>query len=121
MSNNTDDLGLDILLQLSDEIFPMDNGYWTKIEAKTVIANEHIPHGVRYSLTLHNPNNIRILGYDNAHGIKPKKKKYGAKRVVWDHRHKRKIVEPYEFENAGQLLEDFWVDVEKILLEEQGE
>ena len=121
LSNNTDDLGLDILLQLSDEIFPMDNGYWTKIEAKTVVTNEHIPHGVRYSLTLHNPRNIRILGYDNAHGVKPKKKRYGAKRVAWDHRHEREIVEPYEFANAGQLLEDFWADVEKILLEEQGE
>ena len=114
-----DDLGLDVLLQLDNEIFPMDCGYWTKIEAKRVTTNEHIPHGIRYSLTLHNPNNVRVLGYDNAHGIKPKRKKYGAKRVVWDHRHERKIVEPYEFENAGQLLEDFWADVEKILLEEQ--
>ena len=114
-----DELGLDVLLQLDNEIFPMDCGYWTKIEAKIVVTNEHIPHGIKYSLTLHNPNNVRILGYDNAHAIKPKRKKYGAKRVVWDHRHERKIVEPYEFENAAQLLEDFWVDVEKILLEEQ--
>jgi hypothetical protein len=114
-----DELGLDVLLQLDNEIFPMDCGYWTKIEAKTVTSNEHIPHGIKYSLTLHDSNNVRMLGYDNAHGIKPKRKKYGAKRVVWDHRHERKIVEPYEFENAAQLLEDFWVDVEKILLEEQ--
>lgn len=120
LSNNKDDLGLDILLELNDEIFPMENGYWTKIEAKSVVANKHRPHGIRYSLTLHNPYNIRILGYDNAHAIKPKKKKYGAKRVIWDHRHERKIVEPYEFEDAGQLLEDFWADVEKILIEEQG-
>ena len=114
-----DVLGLDVLLQLDSEIFPMDCGYWTKIKAKRVVTNEHIPHGIKYSLTLHNPSNVRILGYDNAHAIKPKRKKYGAKRVVWDHRHERKIVEPYEFENAAQLLEDFWVDVEKILLEEQ--
>ncbi len=114
-----DELSLDVLLQLDSEIFPMDCGYWTKIEAKRVVTNEHIPHGIKYSLTLHNPSNVRILGYDNAHAIKPKRKKYGAKRVVWDHRHERKIVEPYEFENAAQLLEDFWVDVEKILLEEQ--
>ena len=59
------------------------------------------------------------MGYDNAHAIKPKKKKYGAKRITWDHRHKRKIVESYEFESAAQLLEDFWLNVEKILSEEQ--
>jgi hypothetical protein len=109
------DLGLDLLLQLDNEVFPMENGYWTKIEAKTVISNEHIPHGIKYSLTLHNPNNIRVLGYDNAHAIKPKKKKYGAKRLVWDHKHKKKIVEVYEFESAAQLLEDFWNDVESFL------
>jgi hypothetical protein len=117
--NKKDDSGLDVLLQLDNEIFPMDCGYWSKIEAKIIPINEHIPHGIKYSLSLHNPNNVRILGYDNAHGIKPKRKKYSAKRVVWDHRHERKIVGPYEFENAAQLLEDFWTDVEKILLEEQ--
>lgn len=120
-SNNETDNGLDILLQLDNEIFPMENGYWTKFEVKSVAPNKHIPHGVKYSLTLHNPGNVRILGYDNAHGIKPKRKKFGAKREVWDHRHERKIVEPYEFESAGQLLEDFWNDVDKLLLEERGE
>ena len=117
MVKNSNKAGLDTLLQLDNEIFPMENGYWTKIEAKKVTCNEHIPHGIKYSLTLHNPSNIRILGYDNAHGIKPKKKKYGAKRLVWDHKHERKIVEPYEFEDASQLLEDFWNDVDKILRE----
>ena len=92
---------LDVLLQLDNEIFPMENGYWTKFEVKLVAMTKHIPHGIKYALTLHNQNNIRILGYDNAHAIKPKKKKYAAKKIVWDHRHKRKIVEPYEFENPA--------------------
>ena len=46
----------------------------------------------------HDSHNVRILGYDNAHGIKP--------------------VEPYEFENAGQLLEDFWQDVSRMMSED---
>lgn len=118
-SDNTDP-GLEVLLQLDNEIFPMENGFWTKFEAKQVTANEHIPHGIKYSLTLHNPYNLRVLGYDNAHGIKPKKKKYGAKRLVWDHKHEKKIVEPYEFENAAQLMEDFWSDVDRIISELHG-
>ncbi len=109
--------GLEILLQLDGEIFPMENGCWTKMEARLVIESKHIPHGIKYSLTLHDRNNIRVLGYDNAHGIKPKKKKYGAKKVTWDHKHKRKIIEPYEFETPAQLLEDFWADVERIFNE----
>jgi len=41
--------------------------------------------------------------------------------VNWEHRHERKVVGPYEFESAAQLLEDFWNDVEKILTEERGD
>ncbi len=115
-----DEIGLETLLEMDGEIFPMDNGYWTKIEARESVSNEHIPHGIKYSLTLHNRNNIRILGYDNAHGIKPKRKKYGVKRIEWDHKHERKVVEPYEFETPAQLLEDFWENVERILLEDEG-
>lgn len=110
--------GLETLLLLHDEIFPMDNGWWTKIEAWQVVPNEYMPHGIRYSLTLHDRHNVRILGYDNAHGIKPQRKKYGAKRQTWDHKHQRKIVEPYEFESAAQLLEDFWQDVSEMMGEE---
>jgi len=114
MTKDTD-IGLECLLELDGEIFPMDNGYWTKIEARLVAPNEKIPHGIRYSLTLHDRNNRRVLGFDNAHGIKPKKKKFGAKRTAWDHKHDRTSIKNYEFESPGQLLEDFWDDVSWIL------
>ncbi len=111
------DYGLETLLAMNGEIFPMDNGYWTKFEAVKVEPNQHIPHGIKYSLTLHDSRNNRVLGFDNAHGIKPKRKKYGAKKVTWDHKHKFKNVENYEFENAGQLLEDFWASATAIIEE----
>lgn len=108
-------LGLETLLSLDGEIFPMSNGYWTKFEVKKVTPNEHIPHGIKYSLTLHDRYNKRIIGYDNAHAIKPKRKKFGAKRLVWDHKHNKSIIKNYEFESAQQLLQDFWKDVNDIL------
>jgi len=40
------DHGLELLLNLDGEIFPMDNGYWTRFEVKLVEANEQIPHGI---------------------------------------------------------------------------
>ncbi|MDZ7686970.1 MAG: DUF6516 family protein [Gammaproteobacteria bacterium] len=93
-----------------------DDGSWVKFEAKKVDATPGIPHGVRYSLTLHDSNNTRILGYDNAHAIKPKRrKKFGAKRVVWDHKHQKDDVNEYHFDSAGQLMEDFWKDVDEVL------
>lgn len=116
MSDKTTDPSLAVLLDLNGEVFHLDKGYWTKFEVWRVSPNEHIPHGIRYSLTLHDKHNKRILGYDNAHAIKTKKKNYSAKKKTWDHKHILKSVEDYDFENAGKLIEDFWNEVDKILI-----
>lgn len=110
------DFELEVLLNLDGEIFPMENGYWTKFEIKLIPPNEHVPHGIRYSLTLHDNHNQRVIGYDNAHAVKAKRKRYGGTRILWDHKHEKKSVKMYEFENAGQLIEDFWNDVNRYLL-----
>lgn len=105
---------LGTLLDLDGEIFLMDDGYWVKIEAKSVSISPAIPHGIRYSLTLHNRNNVRVVAYDNAHAIKPKRRKrFAGRKITWDHKHHMEKVEPYEFESAGQLLDDFWKAVKK--------
>ena len=62
------------LLHLDSEIFPMDSGFWTKFEVYRVTPEPHIPHGVRYSLTLHDRYNRRVLGFDNAHAVRTAKK-----------------------------------------------
>lgn len=59
---------LENLLNLDGEIFPMENGYWTKFETYRVEPNENIPHGICYSLSLHDRNKARVIGFDNAHG-----------------------------------------------------
>jgi len=110
-----DDFGLETLLDLDGEIFPMENGFWIKFEAFKTEPSQQIPHGVKYSLTLHDRNNTRVLGFDNAHAYKPRRKKYGARKITWDHLHKIDKAHPYEFESAGQLLEDFWAAVEEVL------
>ena len=103
---------LENLLMLDGEIFPMDNGYWVKFEAKRVKPSREVPHGIRYSLTLHDKRNQRVIGYDNAHSFRPRKGKHGAKKETWDHIHKKMETFPYEFESALQLIEDFWNSVE---------
>jgi uncharacterized GH25 family protein len=106
---------LETLLDLNGEFFPMDNGYWTKFEVYKVDISSQIPQGIRYSLTLHDKSNRRVLGFDNAHAFTPKKKKFGARKITWDHKHNKDAVSPYEYESAGQLLEDFWLEVESII------
>ena len=79
-----------------------------------------IPHGVRYALTLHEPYGKRILGYDNAHAVKPPKKfKYAGTKLPYDHKHRHVSDKgvPYEFKDAHQLLSDFFVEVDRVLKE----
>ena len=102
---------LENLLNLHGEVFPMDNGCWIKFEAYQVSQSKSIPHGIKYSLTLHDKNNQRVLGYDNAHSFKSTKK-YGAKKETYDYIHKKMEILAYEFESAEQLLEDFWKSVD---------
>lgn len=108
MANNQDnDPGIDILLDLDGEEFHDDRGYWTKFEVRLVEANDTIPHGIRYSLTFHDKNGERIIGFDNAHGIKPKRKKFQARKTTWDHKHNRERTTNYEFNSQDNCLRTF--------------
>jgi hypothetical protein len=105
---STEDVGLETLLLLNGEIYDQGNGYWIKIEAWQVEANEHVPHGVRYALTLHDRYGTRLLGFDNAH--------------AYDHRHRhiRDKGVPYEFTSPQQLLEDFFNEVDRVIEESKS-
>ncbi len=113
------DAELQTLLNLDGYIFWPNHHYWVKFEARLVKQTPFIPHGIKYSLTLHDRNNTRILGFDNAHAIKMKgrhREKYVCRHVTWDHVHKFNKITPYAFESASQLLDDFWKAVDKIVL-----
>jgi hypothetical protein len=106
---------LDFLLDLDGEEFHLEGGYWTKIEARLVEPTEDIPHGIRYSLTLHDRSKTRIAGFDNAHRARDRKKGYGPKSITRDHKHFGDRVERYEFISVAQLLDDFWSTVSMIM------
>jgi hypothetical protein len=102
------------LLDLDGFIAEMGGGYWIKIEAKEIGKTESKPHGIDYSLTLHEANGARFMGYDNAHPVRSKKGPGGRRRQN-DHKHHGKSHRPYHYESAQKLLEDFWADVDTIL------
>lgn len=112
--------GLATLLDLDGSILDQGGGYWIKIEAYAVESSTAIPHGIRYSLTLHEPYGTRILGYDNAHAVRPPKKfKHAGRRYAYDHKHRHAKDRgvPYEFIDAYQLLRDFFAEVDQVLKE----
>ena len=111
---------IDTLLDLDGSILDQGDGYWIKIEARRTDVSVEVPHGIHYSLTLHEPYGKRILGYDNAHMVKPPKKfKFAGMRLPYDHKHRHASDKGvhYGFSNAHQLLADFFTEVD-IVLEE---
>ena len=108
-------MGIETLLDLDGERFEVGNGYWVKFDAKQVDVTKMIPHGVKYSLTLHRPDNTRIMGFDNAHLVKPpgNQFKYAVQFFAY-----QKPPVPYHFNSPEKLVEDFWDAVDHALLQE---
>lgn len=113
------DNGLDTLLALDGLIIAQEGGCFVKFEVRQVDPNEHIPHGVKYSLTLHDHHNQRVMGFDNAHAAKGgRKRRFAGRRVEYDHHHEddKCLGVPYEFDSPDKLVADFWQAVDATLL-----
>ncbi len=106
------DGSLETLLELDGVTFNELDGEREVFAAKRVPVSEGQPYGVKYSLVLLSKDGRRLIGYDNAHGYAEHRK------TEWDHRHEEDVVSPYDHTNAGQLLEDFWADVDRRLSDE---
>jgi hypothetical protein len=113
------DTALDTLLELNGIEYHEESGYWYKFDISLVEPSPAIPHGIRYNLTLHDPRNKRIFGFDNAHAPKVKKVKgsgrFKGRIVEYDHVHysENDPGTPYQFEDAEKLLNDFYCEMDK--------
>ena len=106
-----EDHELDVLLSLDGFEFRFGRGYRVKIAAQRVEPSAGRPHGIKYSLTLHDPAGRRIYGLDDAHRVR--------RRPEFDHRHVyggRRLV-AYAYRGPAALLEDSYREVERILAE----
>lgn len=114
------DIGIENLLELDGVRFVIDEslGLWVKFEAKETKKTTNRPHGLRYSLSLHNRLNSRIIGFDNAHAIEYGGKRNIAPKRIYDHCHISSSLEevrPYIYESAAKLLRDFWDAVDRVV------
>jgi hypothetical protein len=109
---------LDTLLDLDGQVYVInENGYFVKFIVKRENPGENKPHGLSYSLTLHDGSGTRLMGFDNAHAVKRPGSKFLAKIQEYDHKHIHTSDpgRPYKFTSASQLIEDFWKEVDLIL------
>ena len=113
--------GWDYFLDLDRQWIGYGKGYWATFRVSTVPPSEERPHGLQYSLSLHDETDDRLLGYNNAHTVDvatgPARKSKRPKEL--DHINRRgRYPVPYKFSTPFKLLEDFFADVDKILKEE---
>src|SRR5687768_4565681 len=99
--------GLELLLAFDRRIHPLEAGYWLKFEIERVAASQERPHGLRYSFTLHAPDGERLIGFDNAHGVRPRGARLKPAPQASDHWHRTEDDpgRPYVFKDAETLID----------------
>lgn len=118
MTRSEHDPAFDTLLELDGQILFIDErGHWVKFEVKRAAASPERPHGLKYSLTLHDTAGRRLIGFDNAHPVATSRGPARRSRQALDHRHRSRTVRPYDYRDAATLLADFWAEVDAILKE----
>ena len=113
------DHSLDALLGLNGEVYVIDpkGEHWVKFEVRRVEATPDRPHGLKYSLTLHDAKGKRLVGFDNAHPVTTGSGPGAKQTKTFDHKHRMRTIKPYEYANAASLIDDFWREVEAVLAE----
>jgi hypothetical protein len=113
--NKENDPALEHLLELNGVRYVIDEilGLSVKFEVKQV-STKHRKQGIRYSLSLHDRTNQRIMGFDNSHAIEYDGKRHVAPKRTFDHWHfdSKDKGQPYKYSNAAKLLTDFWREVD---------
>jgi hypothetical protein len=108
------DSAFEAFLDLDGQVLVVDadGGHWVRFRVTRVPVSPEKPHGLDYSLTLHGPDGERLVGFDNAHPVRRRRR--GEPQ---DHRHRERSVKEYEYQDAATLLEDFWNAVDAVLRE----
>lgn len=115
------DHSLDSLLAVDGVMYAIHGPFWVKFEVKQVPVTAEKPHGLDYSLTLHDGEGKRVLGFDNAHSVREGGGPGARTRIEFDHRHKGERIRLYDYKDAATLVVDFWTEVDKILDERSTE
>ena len=109
------------MLGFDGHIHHFEKGYWLKFEIARVAPTPQRPHGLRYAFTLHDPDGRRLVGFDNAHSVRPLGSRFSKAKDEHDHWHRSgdDPGRPYAFTTADQLVADFFAEVKRVL-DERG-
>lgn len=117
MSVANRDVSLDALLLLDGVSFVIDpdRKFWVKFVVTQGDVSPERPHGLIYSLSLHDGSGQRLLGFDNAHRVRETRGPGSQTRIEFDHKHTGERIQFYFYADAGTLIVDFWSEVDAVL------
>src|ERR1700736_4703129 len=96
------DPSLEVLLDLDGQEFTFEPpGYSVKFKVSRVPATPERPHGISYALTLHAPNGMRLVGFDNARLARTGRRSPGTGSPA-SRGHRLGTTRPYHYSDALQ-------------------
>lgn len=112
---------LEFLLAFNGRIHHLEKGYRLKFVIERVKPTRDRPYGVSYSFTLHAPDGKQLVGFDNAHNVAPIGSRFRRRLQTSDHWHRTADDRgrPYKFKDADTLLQDFFGEVRRVLVERE--
>jgi len=110
---------LEYLLDYDGTIYYYEYGYHMRFQFKRVPVTDRHPHGLKYSLTLHDDRGNRILGFDNGHNAPNLGSSHKRMQAEADHWHRTEDDpgRPYEFISIEKLLDDFFNEAKRVFQE----
>ncbi len=108
--------GLALRLDFDGWEYVREDGYSVRFSVRACDATVERPHGIRYSLTLHDKYGQKVFGMDNAHAAKPIRKAIAGREQPFDHLHRsaKDKGTPYTLASAEDLITIFYNEISKI-------
>ena len=89
--------------------------HWVKFSIRRAPVSSERPHGLQYSLTLHDKTSERLVGLDNAHDVLTGSGP-GARRLR-NHKHRFRSVKPRRNRNLSPTSPSYQVERNRNSLE----
>lgn len=112
---------IEVLLSLDGMSYEAAEGYVVEFTAARTELTDERPHGLSYALVFRPKGGEPHIRFDNAHAVERPGGRFVKASRAYDHWHRSEKDKgrPYEFTTAVKLLEDFWVEVKRVMDEKE--
>jgi len=114
-----EDTELELLLSLDGTSYEAAEGYVVEFMARRTSKTPERQHGISYALVFRPKDSEPCVRFDKSHAVSRPGGKFVQASRAYDHWHRteRDPGRPYPFTTSAVLLEDFWREVKRVMIE----